>query len=511
MKKLGAVAVVLVVWASVGRGQMGRTTDWWSYAGDGQRTGWEKNEQKFTKDEVKDFRLLWKRKLDNRRKGVGALAPPLVLGNLIGSRGFKELAFVAGSSGNLWVMDADLDRMYWEKHFTGAGNKSSCREERASMPTLSAPVTFRFPTAPAAPPTAPHTTPPPAPAADPNAALMRRIFAPRPVFVVSSDGMLHRLNVDDGSDLRLPLAFLPRGGQVHSLNFRENVVYALTSKECGAGQNAVWALDVSRENARVASYVSGGPEFGGLGGVVLGTDGTVYAQSSDGLLALTAGELKVKDSFAFSGASATPVVFANKGKDLVAAAGKDGRLYLLDASSLGGSDHKTPLFQSAPVAAERIWGSLSSWEDTDGSRYVLAAVWGPLHADFKAPVTNGDAPHGSIVAFKLAEGQDGKPSLTPAWVSADMTSPAPPVIAQGLVFVLSNGEANSKKRGGGSTHATLYALDGVTGKQMYSTADQVTAPGSLTGLSIANGRVYFTTTDNILNVFGKYLETEPKN
>src|SRR5437016_5283406 len=102
---------------AVASGQMGRTTDWWSYGGDAQRTGWEKGEQKFTKDEVKDFRLLWKRELDNRKNGAGSLAAPLILGNLIGSRGFKQLAFVAGNSGGLWAIDSDLDRIYWEKHF----------------------------------------------------------------------------------------------------------------------------------------------------------------------------------------------------------------------------------------------------------------------------------------------------------------------------------------------------------------------------------------------------------
>jgi hypothetical protein len=197
----------------------------------------------------------------------------------------------------------------------------------------------------------------------------------------------------------------------------------------------------------------------------------------------------------------------------MATAGPDGRLYLLDSNSLGGDDHKTPLYRTPPLSVGAgIWGGLSSWEDSDGTRYVLAAVWGPLHAELKAPVTNGDAPNGSIVAFKIQE-QDGKPTLTPAWVSEDMKSPAPPVIAQGVVFALANGEFTRKgkksERPKSGTHATLYALDAITGKEMYSTGDQVTAPGSLTGLSIANGRLYFATTDNTMNVFGKYLETEP--
>jgi outer membrane protein assembly factor BamB len=94
------------------------------------------------------------------------------------------------------------------------------------------------------------------------------------------------------------------------------------------------------------------------------------------------------------------------------------------------------------------------------------------------------------------------------------------VIAQGVVFALSNGEftrrikksrglARVEERPKNGTHAILYALDAATGKEIYSTGDQVAAPGSLTGLSIANGRLYFATTDNAMNVFGKFLETEP--
>jgi hypothetical protein len=218
----------------------------------------------------------------------------------------------------------------------------------------------------------------------------------------------------------------------------------------------------------------------------------------------------------------TPVVFEHKGKDLIVTAGKDGRLYLLDSASLGG-DHKTPLFRTAPLSAgagnsaeHGIWGSLSSWADTDGTRYVLAAVWGPLSAELKAPAANGATPNGAVVAFKLEE-HEGKPGLTPAWVSRDMNSPAPPVIAQGVVFALANGAYNRKiKESKGTTtledkpkgHATLYALDGASGKEMWSTGEQVKSAGSLTGLSVANGRVYFTTVDNTINVFGKFLATD---
>ena len=76
----------------------------------------------------------------------------------------------------------------------------------------------------------------------------------------------------------------------------------------------------------------------------------------------------------------------------------------------------------------------------------------------------------------------------------------------GVVFALSAGEYTRDERPKGATHATLYALDSATGKELYSTGDQVTAPGNLTGMTIANGRVYFTTNDGTLYAFGIFLE-----
>ena len=96
--------------------------------------------------------------------------------------------------------------------------------------------------------------------------------------------------------------------------------------------------------------------------------------------------------------------------------------------------------------------------------------------------------------------------LTQAWVSREMSSPLPPVITSGLVFVLSAGDYMADGRPKGGSNATLVALDGATGKEMYSTGKQITAPGSLTGVTVANGRIYFTTTDNTLWAFGVFME-----
>ena len=112
------------------------------------------------------------------------------------------------------------------------------------------------------------------------------------------------------------------------------------------------------------------------------------------------------------------------------------------------------------------------------------------------------------------EENGGKFKLAPAWMSRDMNQAEPPVIANGVVFAYGNGENTrqayedrglydfSPERIKNSTHAVLYALDGETGKELYSSGDQITAFNHFSGLSVANGRVYIGTYDSVLYCFG---------
>ncbi|HEY3839587.1 MAG TPA: PQQ-binding-like beta-propeller repeat protein [Bryobacteraceae bacterium] len=472
--------LVLTMAGSLAVYGQGRPLDWPNLGGDAQRSGWEKVDTRITRDNVKDFQLVMKRKLGN-----GPLTPPAIIGLLISYRGFKELAFVAGGGSNeMWAIDADLDRVFWSKHFDGAAASGACGATAAS-PALIPPTNF----AARRPPGGPRPTVPPAAASSPARPTGRGILgaggfgAPRPVFGVSGDGKLHLMNTSTGDDVVPAIPFLPPNASRTYLTVVDNTVYTVTSPDCSAGSGAVWALDLNNETAKAVSYpLKGGP----VSGFAMGTNGAVYVQTSEALLALSPKVLKLQQSFA-SGApaskAASPVVFAYKGRDVIATAGEGGRVYLLDSKSLGGDDHKTPLAQSDPVGSGEITGGLSTWLD-GGTRWLLAPVWG--------------SSHGSIVAFKV-EDKDGKTVLTKAWESGEMNGPEPAVITAGVVFALASGAQNSG-------HATLYAFDGTTGKQIYSTGDQVTAPASLNGVTLANGRVFFSTTDGTLYAFGIYLE-----
>ena len=96
------------------------------------------------------------------------------------------------------------------------------------------------------------------------------------------------------------------------------------------------------------------------------------ASYSNAVVALEPKTLKLKESFTQPGAdfNTSPVVFRHKDKDLMAVSGNDGRLYLLDATSL-----KTPLYVTPKYSNAGATGGLATWE-SDGTRWILAPAVG---------------------------------------------------------------------------------------------------------------------------------------
>jgi outer membrane protein assembly factor BamB len=491
--------------------------DWPTDGATPKRDAWQRSETTLTTDSVKGMKLLWKLKLDNKPREMHSLFPALIADQVKTSSGVKQVAIDAGSSDNLYAIDVEAGTLLWSKHFP-------YKSDKPELPG-------RGPLCPgglvATPVLGPATG-----------------SGNRVVYAASSDGMLHELNVADGDEVAAPVNFLPPNAKAYALNLWENVIYSTTAQGCGGNKNEVWAIDLSSPDKKVTHFLPGGN--GGLWGrtgAAIGSDGTVYAPTGDGpfdpekhefseaIIAVTPKELQLKDYFSPTNAAfmwkrdldmnVTPVVFDYKGRELLAASSKECRVYLLDSKSLGGADHRTPLYRSPLVcneevnfAAAGVWGSLASWQDSSGTRWVLIPFWGPVHPQFKVPVSYGPVENGAIVAFKVEE-KDGKTILAPAWMSRDMNQAEPPVIANGVVFAYGSGENNtqatpeeglgantSAKRIAKSTHAILYALDAETGKELWSSGDQITSFAHFSGLSVANGRVYLGTYDGNLYSFG---------
>ena len=172
---------------------------------------------------------------------------------------------------------------------------------------------------------------------------------------------------------------------------------------------------------------------------------------------------------------------------------------------------------SSPTTALQESGALSPvGRIRKGVQWVLTPFWGPPHSAFRAPLEYGPVTHGAVAAFKVEE-TAGKVQLVPAWMSRDMNQADPPVIANGIVFGYGSGEDATQARDDtplgappgsvpsriqNSTHAVLYALDGQTGKELWSSGDQITSWNHYSGLTVANGRVYIGTYDGLEYCFG---------
>src|SRR5262249_33620891 len=111
-------------------------------------------------------------------------------------------------------------------------------------------------------------------------------------------------NVSTGDDFVMPVGVLPPNARISSLNMNDNVIYVVTSQECNGAPNALWAVDLTGDTLKVISF-----PVNGASSPVIGTDGTVYVQTSTALVALSK-DLQPKQSFPLAGGAAAPLVFS---------------------------------------------------------------------------------------------------------------------------------------------------------------------------------------------------------
>ncbi|MGH9755856.1 MAG: hypothetical protein ACREA2_24000 [Blastocatellia bacterium] len=555
MRRFAAALIIcfacLVAWAGDAKAQRG--VDWMTSNGDAQRSAWVRADAKISKESLQNpkrkpgFQFLWKLKLNNKPRQLNALTPPATLERLIGYRGFRMLGFVGGSSDAIFTIDTDLGRMEWEKRlvstassqvgtlacpggmttgvarptvatlppssFGGGGGRSTPARSAVGVPGQGA-VTLAL-VRPYPPSPSTSSTPPrpvrPNPASPPGGQFGAGPFL---IYALSSDGMFHSMHLSSGADYEPPVKFLPPNANANGLIVVDNVAYVVTEGNCGGAANGVWALDlISKQVTAWKANVAG------ITGAAFGGDGTLYVTTGSGgelpnsLVALDPKTLSVKGWYT-AGAhefSSSPVIFEYKGKTLITATTKDGRVHLLDAANLGGANHQTALYttpaSSKPGATTP--GALASWQDRSGARWILAPTDGAQAADlgFKSDVTNG-----AVVAWKLVE-QDGALTLQPAWASRDLVSPLPPTIINGVVFVTSGGEFRTSdsmmtaaQRARRSSRAVLYALDGETGKELWNSGATIASFTRGAALSGGVGQIYLTTYDGVIYTFGFPME-----
>jgi outer membrane protein assembly factor BamB len=490
--------------------------DWLTDGGDSKRNNWQKDETVLTKTNVKDMRLLWKTKLDNTPRQMHSLLEPLVIGRVNTKNGPKEMVIEAGVSDNVYALDAKTGELIWKRHFESEYKEDRPRNSVLCPGGMTANVTI-----------------------GPGDGAGNYV-----IYAASWDGSLHRLNAADGEPLGPSTKFMPYNGTPYALNLVGNVIYTHTAQGCGGNPNMAYSYDLPTH--KVGSWGPAGGGMWGRSGPAVSKNLVEYTGTGDGRWDPENGlygngiigvkqnpetkALELVDYYGPSNAEwlvkrdldmqVTPTIYDWKGKEYMVDASKECRLYLMDTESIGGDDHRTPVYRTPLICNEMvdfaeagIWGSLATWEDTDGTRWVLTPFWGPKHSKFKAPIENGEVKKGAIAAFKM-ESVKGKVVLTPAWISRDMNQAEPPLVANGMIFAYGSGENTAQafpdvgldfrmeRRVEKSTHAVLYVLDAKTGKELWNSGDQIGSWNHFSGISLANGQVYINDYQGNVYCFG---------
>ena len=486
-------------------------SEWLTWGYDQERTGWNQAETTLAPGNVAQLELKWKAQLPTPSSEVvlSTLTAPLIA-TVNTPRGFRSRVFVVGSDNTVYSIDAETGKVTWQRRFPNTLTPKQAATWLCSNTQNATPVIDK---------------------------------ESGTIYVSTSDGKLRGLNLIDGEDRMPPADFTTPFARNWSLNLIDGIIYSSTARGCGGSMAHFTALDLKHPSKRtVEFFTSTGRPAGawGRGGMVRGPKG-IYTQTADGPYDPAAGffgntvmflnfrDLHLMDSYTPANlehlnakdldlGSASPVVFPFQKWTLVASAAKESAIALLDADHLGGPDHRTPLYLSPRwgndevlLGGRGLWGAMATWQDAQARRWLLLPLWGPPSKEApKFQYTYGDPQQGSVMAFEVRlDPGKGTPMLVPTWMSRDMHVPDPPVVANGVVYAIQTGEnteqgrgATAKTRSTPVTNAILYAFDGETGKQLYSSDKLIDSWTHFSEPVVAGGQVYVSTWDGRLYAFG---------
>ena len=517
--------LLVIVFVAAGlRSSAAQEGQWLTYSHDAQRSGWATDEHAFSTSNVGAMGLVWKTILPNEPVALAGLTAPLVVRGVLTSKGVRDLLIVAGSSDRVFALDASTGELVWrfDNQSLAAESMGFVIEEKRPGPS-----SWLCPYSLNATPVI-------------DAAHGR-------LFVVTSDGRLHTLALSDGHATIPVMQFVRPFSKMWSLNYSGKSVYPTLSQNCNDAPSGVVAVDPDAPGRPVTMFFSTSGVFGGgiwgRGGVSVDFDGFVYAQTGDGpsdpsanmfgdtVLKLTADTLQLGGYFTppnheylrkhdLDLGASTPVIFRWRDRVLAAGGGKDGRLYLVDSAAMSRSNHQdaylSPLYTNREQTFEKngIWGVLTVWQDPQGPLWVYAPVWGELTDAAKFPITHGEVKSGTVMAFNVEADPDGKPMLTPAWMSGEISVPDPIAVAGGVAFVVGTGENPAQVQNGdvnqllsgrerlNTGHAVLYALDARSGRELWSSGSTIAGWTHFSGLAIGSGKVFASTHDGAVYAFG---------
>jgi outer membrane protein assembly factor BamB len=533
--------------------------EWLTWGGDIERTGWNRAESALSKKTVGRLALKWKTQIDKQvpleiESGASMLTAPLVAQGVRAREGTKTLVYTLSSSNTLAALDAATGAIVWQRTIENSVEPANPANWICTNTSTATPVIDK---------------------------------SSGTIYMIAADGRLYGMDLATG-ERKMTAEFVPPYSRNWSLNLVDGFLYTTVGRGCGNGPAPGAMANATSETAPAAQSPRGGrapavashmiaidlknpthpvsrfftsPARPGGGwsraGMAWGFD-SFFVQTADGgwdpskgqwgqtLLRLSPKALAVIDYFTppnldeinakdldFASGGTIALTFANR--QLVVSAGKDGTVYLHDALSLGGPDHRTPLFavkagnDEMLYASTGVWGAPATVVNARNQRWVYLPMWGPPSKAVTFGKANGDATHGSIMAFQIVLDGDS-PKLVPKWVSRDLSVPDSPVVANGIVYAISTGEntlqrhtdprfhalyqkpgepplpqtgtMTAAERGQHTSRTVLYAFDAETGEELYSSKDTIDDWTHLSSITVVDGSVYVTTRQSFVYAFG---------
>lgn len=555
-----ALVVCFAVISFIAHAQ-GRSREWLTWGGDAERTAWSRGESALSRQTVARLELKWKTQIDKDvsieiESGNSMLTAPLVAQGVRTPQGVKTVVYTVSAANTLAALDAGTGAILWQRTFDNTIEPRSAANWICTNMSTATPVI------------------------DKGKGML---------YMIAADGRLHGVDLGTGqAKLIPPPAFVTPFSRNWSLNLIDGVIYTTVGRGCGngpvpgapapppaaargggrGGRGAapapvaahMIAMDVNDPARPITRFFTSTARPSGAwsrAGLAWGHN-SLFVQTADGvwdpakglwgqtLLRLAPKTLALMDHFTPSNleeinakdldyGSGGTVAFTFRNRQLVFSAGKDGTVYLLDALSLGGSDHRTPLFSIKAgndemlYASNGVWGAPATFVNSRNERWVYLPMWGPPSREIQFGRTHGDARDGSIMAFQVALEGDN-PVLLPKWVSRNLSVPDSPVIANGVVLAVSTGEntlqrhtdpryheifqrpnepplpntgtLTAQERGQNVAHTILYAFDAETGEELYSSKDLIDDWTHLSSVTVADGQVYVTTRKSFVYAFG---------
>jgi outer membrane protein assembly factor BamB len=540
-----AIAGSLALCSLLVQAQAKPTDEWLTWGGDVERTGWNRAESALSKKTVGQLALKWKARIDAQvpidiESGASMLTGPLVAKGIRTPRGTKTLVYTLSSSNTLAALDAGTGTVVWQRKIENIVEPANPANWICTNTSTATPVIDK---------------------------------TSGTIYMIAADGRLYGLDLATG-ERKMTAEFVPPYSRNWSLNLVDGFLYTTAGRGCGngtgggegAGRRApavashMLAMDLKDPAHPVARFFTSPGRPNGAwtrAGLVWSFD-SFFVQTADGpwdpekglwgqtLLRLSPKTFEVIDYFTppnleeinakdLDFASGGAIAFTYANRPLVVSAGKEGTVYLHDARSLGGSDHRTPLFSlkagndEMSYASTGVWGAAATAVNARNERWVYLPMWGPPSKRVAFGRTNGDATHGSIMAFQVAPDGDSH-KLLPKWVSRDLSVPDSPVVANGIVYAISTGEntlqrhadpryleifqkpgepppspvgnLTAAERGQHTSRTTLYAFDAETGEELYSSRDTIDDWTHLSSITVVDGSVYVTTRQSFVYAFG---------